>query len=296
METAPIQNERLKKITNEVTSIPTLPEVLFQVNSLLNDPDARATDLAKLISKDPALTFTLLKVVNSAYYGLPRKISQIDHAISVLGFSATYSLLMTTSVVHSFSENKKNVQGFSLSKFWTHSLAVATASRMIAIHLRLRGDAEDLYVSGLLHDVGKIIIQQNITADFQRILEKSNTEQKRMSDSEKEILGFTHAEVGELLATRWNLPPKLVAIIGSHHHPFNNPQYKQYSRLSCIVHLADILCKMVNLGNSGDPMIPHFSMEAWKELDIDLGTVDKILYQLREQKENIESLSSQMAH
>ena len=284
-------DEKLKKLILNVTSIPTLPEVVIRVNSLLSDPNTRAMDIAHIISEDPSLTITLLKVVNSPFYGLPRKIVQIDHAIAILGFNATHSLLMTTSVLNSFASKKKDIEGFSFSKFWTHSLGVATASRLLAPYFGLRSQAEDLYVAGLLHDMGRMIIQQNDPDSFQKVIKTVRKENLRIQDAEKAVLGFSHEDVGSLLASRWNLPSKLVTVIASHHNPLQMESYREFAKLSSIVHLADILCKMIDLGHSGDEKIPVVRLDSWDLLECRFEILDTVLQQLRQQRQSIESLS-----
>lgn len=262
MSKPPSVNNKLKKVIAGVTSLPTLPQVVSKVNSMLSDPDVTAAKVGDVIATDPSLTARILKMVNSAYYGFPHEIVQISHAISILGFITTRSLLLTTSVIKTFGSLESKGCNLDYTEFWVHSLAVATASRNLAKHLGAIAQAEDLYIAGLLHDIGKLVLSQYFSADYQKVLQQSHDRSVRLMDAETESFEFTHEDVGGLLAVKWDLPIKLISSISNHHHPLAGDENKPYFFNNSIVHVADMLCKMMDIGDSGDEFVPQLDKKA----------------------------------
>lgn len=279
---------KLEKLVDRIHSIPTLPQVMLRVNSLLADPNTSSTDVADMIATDQALTVKILKLVNSAYYGLSRKILRINQAVSILGFETTRAVLVTTSILEAFASRGGDRKWLDLPQLWVHSLGVASTARLLGQAMRLTVEAEDLYVAGLLHDVGRIILYQEMTEEFYLVLQKVRDEDCTLHEAETSVLEFTHEDLGTLLATRWDFPEKLIVAVGSHHHlPADQAEYKKFSSL---IHLADILCKIIDLGDSGDDFLPDLDMEAWKASGVTLEIVDRVLYQLRGKKKSIEDV------
>jgi len=198
------KSAKIRRITERIIGLPTLPTVVAKMIELVDNPKTSAASLGKLISSDQALTAKILKLANSAYYGFPREISTVNLAIVVLGFNTVKDMGLSVSILEAFSENSDNTL-FDLAKFWEHSIGCGVAARMLAkrFNYRISGEA---FVAGLLHDVGKVILNQYLSHDFRRIIELVRQRECFLVEAEKEILDVTHPMVGTWLAEKWNMP------------------------------------------------------------------------------------------
>jgi len=197
----------LKKIIARIDDLPTLPRTVLKITELVNDPKSSAKDIARIITDDQVLTARLLKLVNSSFYGFPQRISTVNTAIVLLGFDAIRSLLLTTSVFDLFAGgNKKSRQ--EQEQFWDHSLGCAVGAKVIGNYLR-HDKIEELFVAGLLHDIGKIVEMLYLPDEFASVVDAIKQHNILMLTAEEKILGYDHAEIGQLLANKWNLSIKL---------------------------------------------------------------------------------------
>ena len=265
----------LKRIIKKVDDLPTLPRTILKITELVNNPKSSARDLAKVITKDQVLTARLLKLVNSSFYGFPQKISTVTGAIVLLGFDAIRNLLLTSSVYALFLENNKK-EKFRLEEFWDHSLGCAVGAKVIGNYLR-NDKVEELFVSGLLHDIGKIVQVLYFPDDFIKVASMVEEENVLMITAENQLLDYTHAEIGKLLAEKWNLPLKLTCAISCHHHPEIESRFFQEV---AVIHLADILCRAINLGSGGDKKIPPLHRDAWEILGLKISALEPIVEEM----------------
>jgi len=268
----------LNRIIARVEDLPTLPRTVLKITELVNDPKSSARDLARIITDDQVLAARLLRLVNSSFYGFPQRISTITGAIVLLGFDAIRNLLLTTSVFDLFS-NRKNSNLIRQAQFWDHSLGCAVSAKILGNHLRY-DKVEELFVSGLLHDIGKIVEMIFLPEAFKQIVNLVKGENVLMIAAEERILGFSHPEVGRLLAEKWNLPPKLTSVILHHHQP---SQAGRFALESAIVHLADILCRSLNIGYGGDNKMPALDKTAWNSLKIKLQAIEPIMTEINKE-------------
>ena len=272
----------LNRIIRKVEDLPTLPRTILKITELVNNPKSSARDLSRVITDDQVLTARLLKLVNSSFYGFPQRISTVTGAIVLLGFDAIRNLLLTTSVFDVFSKQIKHPK-FSQEKFWDHSLGCAVGAKVIGNFMR-HNKIEELFVSGLLHDIGKIVEMMFLPREFSKITAVVRHKNTLLRDAEMEVLGYTHAEVGKLLAERWNLPPKLIAVIGHHHDP---AAAGPYILETAITHLADILCRALNIGSGGDHKMPPLDPFAWEILKIKPHALEPIMEEMTREYEDI---------
>lgn len=264
----------IQKILGQIDKLPTLPYVVTTLNDLLRNPNTSAAEINQVIMKDQSLSSRILKLVNSAFYGFSERISSISHAIVILGFNTVKNVALTASVFEMFSKENEEEQVFDLKGFWLHSLAVAGTARLIAAKIRLPA-VEDIFVAGLLHDIGKVVLDQYVHEKFEDSLKIVKEEDILLKDAETRVLeGVNHSQVGAWLATKWKLPAGLVQMIGFHHRPALGDQ--MIKPIAC-VHLADILVRSVNFGNGGDKKIPRINKEAWEALGLTEQDINEIL-------------------
>ncbi|NLP01092.1 MAG: HDOD domain-containing protein [Fibrobacter sp.] len=236
---------RIKRITESIIGLPTLPTVVSKMIELVDNPKTSAASLARLISTDQALTARILKLANSAYYGFPREISTVNMAIVVIGFNTVKDMGLSLSVFDVF-KNLENTPLFDISRFWEHSIACGVASRMLARNYRSRF-AGEAFVAGLLHDIGKVILNQYFHTEFIQIMNRTSSGMT-LDEAEKEVIGTSHSRIGAWLAEKWNLPRIISDTILNHHTPWES---KQDPVFVAIVSIANYLCHISGMGHSG---------------------------------------------
>lgn len=224
------------EILDRAPEILTLPSIINEIMDVISRKSSSASDLTSIIESDPALTTRILTVANSAYYGFVKKISNISHAVVVLGFQEIQNITLSMSVLQMF--DRKGTE-FS-EQLWRHSFSVGVGTRMIAQYLNMKIDGK-YFVGGLLHDVGKIFISQYMTDTFHKLITAIEEDGNSYSYHalEERIFGMTHAEVGRILLSSWMFPPDVVNTVAHHHSPMSSNGDPIFS---ICVHLADALC------------------------------------------------------
>lgn len=269
--------ETLDKIVKAVKELPALSHVASKVLAITEDPDANASDLAETINLDPNLAASILKLANSAYYGFARHISTVTDAIVLLGFSTIKSLTIAASTYKIYN---KEVSGYSLSKgeIWRHSIGCAMMSKLIAMRSKYKVP-EEAYVAGLIHDIGKIVLDRFVEKEFAQITEIVDNEKISFSEAEKRILGFDHPEVGAKVVERWNFPANLVEAIRYHHEP---EKAEVSPPLTSIVHIADASCLMLGIGLGGDGLSYPLNEKAVNMLTLTEQDMENLMSKLGE--------------
>lgn len=254
-----------------------LPEVYFKINDVINDPESSFGDVAEIISNDVSLSVRLLKIVNSSFYNFPSEIDTISHAISIVGTRQLRDLALATMVLTAFEGIPENF--VNMKSFWRHSVACGVSAWVIATNCR-EDNPERYYLTGILHDVGRLIIFENHPKQAQEIMERCRSENKIAFEVEREVLGFDHGAVGAALLTSWNLPPTLVEVVKNHHHPL---EVTEYAMETAVLNLADIFVKSMELGSSGDPFVPPLSPEVWEKIGMDVNSLALLWGQIESQ-------------
>lgn len=226
--------EEIKEKVQSIIQLPALPTIAMEVVEMVDNPKTSASTLGKLISTDQALTAKVLKIANSPFYGFPKKISTIDFAIIVLGYDALKEIVISISLVSSLQ--KKSDTHFDAKSFWDHSIASGVLARRLARDLGYRVSGE-VFVGGLLHDMGISVIHRYFKNEYKRIIEIARETDLNFIEAEESVLGVTHAEVGGWLAERWNLPDHLVEAIAHHHTPGKADRNLE---LVALIHCADV--------------------------------------------------------
>ena len=236
----------LKKIVGRLDDISTLPQIFNKIIAVTSDPLSGATDLHNILQFDPAITMKILKLANSAFYGLQEKVHNTKRAIVVLGFQTVKNIAVTASVCEIFkSKNKGSL--FSREELWKHSVAVAVCAKSIAQRVNLDRE-EDIFTAGILHDIGIIMEDQYLNTDFIKILSNPSSEGPGFIEREKAVFGFDHAEIGEKVALRWKIPKEIVSAIAFHHKPKFATESQR--KMVVIVYLADVICCARKIGFS----------------------------------------------
>lgn len=258
-----------------------MPEVLLKLNEVVADPEASAEDVAKVVGKDPAVATNILRIVNSAYYGLQVRVASVSLAISVLGFNMTKKVALKAAVFSVFGRRREKIQHFDPLGFWKHSILTGTAARVLggnssvfaAIH------AEDLYIAGLLHDIGKIILMEKMAPRYLAMLRKAVQQKRSEIEVEQEDFGFTHADVGSVLAIKWFLPEDLAIAIRYHHAPSRDPFHRS---LSSLIHLADQLAWRAGAPSTVGTLLAQLDHEVYDQIGLDPTRVEELVPQIHE--------------
>lgn len=268
-------------LISENLTLLSMPEIVVKLNSMLNDPNCTAADIGNEISLDPALTIRVLKIVNSALYNLPNQVQNIPVAITILGTSQLRDIVMTTSVIKKFQSIPADL--VNMNTFWGHSICCAIASRSIASYCQLK-NAEDFFVMGLLHDIGKLIMYLVLPDQSREVLCEMQDLKEKFSDAdvsnvEKNQFGFNHAILGRVLIQQWNMPEFLTTPIAEHHLPYFQLTMPE---ATAVLKIADYIANKIQPSISPDE-IQELENECLTILNLD---EDKLLH-LQEQIEQI---------
>lgn len=262
----------LEELVEKVDEIPVFPESVSRIIRLIEDPETSARDVEREISKDQGLTAKILKLANSAYYGLSRNVKTVADATVLLGFQAVKSMVLATSVGKVLD---KELPGYALGKqeLWLDSQACAITARAVARKCRF-AKADQVYTAGLLRDIGKVILDHYLSEQYEVIVKEVNTTNKSFLQVEEEVLGFNHGQVGARIAMKWHLPEDLVEAIERHHSP---EQAEVNPKMTAMVHVADGLVKMMGMHLGIDGLSYHFSQDALRLLKLDEQTLTEIM-------------------
>lgn len=284
MTTAADAESSWKEVLARVRAFPTLPMIVNKITELVNLPETSAWDIAAVVEKDPVLSGKLLRLVNSPFYGFPKKITTISRAVGIIGFDALRNLVFSTSVIRLFKSNGS--AAFQPVEFWKHSIGTALAAKELARRLGEKS-IEEFFVGGLIHDIGKLVHNEYFEEGFRRAGELAAQRDLLLRDAEREVLQFTHDQTGGLLLTQWNLPPTLIAMVTFHHRP---SEARAYQREAGVVHLADILCRAKGLGSGGDKKIPLLDRPAWDRLGLTQAHIEQVMRRMEQDFEEATAL------
>ncbi len=239
---------RPRDLIDQHLTLFSLPALVLRLNEMVEDPACSAADIGNTIACDPALTARLLRIVNSPFYGFPQKVDTIPMAVTILGTRQLRDLVLATAVVHTLRGAGAPVEA---ERFWRHSVACGLAARETARALRLV-NVERLFIAGLLHDIGKLVMLTALPEGYRRLLDRLHDEDPS-AELEQEVFGFDHTQVGRELMRRWRLPESLVEPVAWHHAPHRAERHRTDA---FIVHLANHLANQIAAPVSGDTGSP----------------------------------------
>ena len=237
------------KILKKVERIPAFPATVRKVWDIMKDPDYSMTDLVTVIEYDQAITANILKMCNSAYFGVRRKVSNVRDAVVYLGQSNITRIVTAAGVTRFY----KDVKGYRLTAkmLWEHSVAVALMSKILADRIYRREDPM-LFTAGLVHDMGKIMLGEFVFDSMQEIMNLVANHRYSFLEAEEEILGINHAEIGGRVASNWNFPQEIIDSITYHHRP--DLMKEEDSTNAWILYLADQACMMMGITGGMDEL------------------------------------------
>jgi len=242
-----ISPELAKKLTIAVERMPAFPKSVQKILELTRNMDVQPKELVQVIEKDPVMTVKVLKVLNSAYFSLPNKITSINHSVVYLGFNTIKNLALSIAAVGILP--KRNEAGFDIQQYLMHSLTTAGIAKLLGS--KLSGtDPMDCYIAGLLHDFGKVVFAQFLPSDFRQAMLKSAQENLPLYSAENQVIGVDHTVVGSMLAEKWQFPQMLVDCIRNHHSAEG-----EESGMWASVYAANQISKTMAFGDSGNPCI-----------------------------------------
>lgn len=247
-----------------------LPEIFIKVNSMVDDPGCSASDIGKYISKDPALTARLLKIANSALYGFPSRIDTVSRSITVIGTRGLRDLILASSTIDAFS--RINSDFIDMNKFWGHSLYCGVLARILATKCNAL-HTEPFFVSGLLHDIGKLIIQHKLPEMAHEVQIREDESTLARHELENEVIGFNHAQVGGELLRAWKLPLNIQDAVEFHHTP---SMAKESPLGAAIIHIADSIAKTEGMVVSSDKN-NRIEPIAWAITGLDQDSINEVL-------------------
>lgn len=242
-----------KKLLSAVEKMPAFPRSVQRILELTRDAACSPKDLVHVIEKDPVITIKVLKVINSAYYSFPKKITAINQCVVYLGFNTVKNLALSIAAVGILP--KRSHADFDMEQYLLHSLATASLAKLLSGRLQGGGvDAMDCYIAGLLHDFGKVVFALFMPEEFSAALAMSRRENIPLYQAEQRCVGADHTVVGSMLAERWQFAQPLVDCI-RHHHSLDG----EISGMQACLVLANQITKLVHFGDSGNPCIEESS-------------------------------------
>jgi putative nucleotidyltransferase with HDIG domain len=245
-----VKEELRRYIYSRIDELPTLPVVVSKVLALLQDPNVDTGALARLISRDPALAAKILKVANSAYYGFSRQIDNVRHGTALLGLKMVQSLAVSIGVLDVLPEPQSRPL-FSHEGLWRHSVGVAVILQKLGARHASGEAGEYLFMLGLLHDVGKVVLDRFFAEGFENVLQGMEAHPSgKLHEAEQEVIGVDHCEVAAMLLERWRFPPAIAGPIADHHRPA--PSAGTSPRDVSLLRVANVLAQTVGFGAEGN--------------------------------------------
>lgn len=267
-------------LVEKKVKLSSFPDIYYQIMEVLNDSRSSASRLADVVSKDPGLSATLLKLVNSAFYGLPNRVDSIPRAIALIGGREVSTLAMGISVIRHFKDIPPHL--VDMKGFWLHSIACGVFARLIA-NRKVGMPEEVLFISGLLHDIGRLIMFIGMPKSCAHCIQTAHRENIPLYRVEQQVLGYHHGKVAGLLLKTWNFPHNLSLVIQAHHQP----RGARHSVESAIVLVADIIAGALGYGSSGNPVIPAFEPAVWEIIDLSPSIIGPSITQANRQVNEI---------
>jgi HD-like signal output (HDOD) protein len=234
----------VQQVIQKINHLATLPEVTARIVATVEDPNSNASTLHKVVSHDPALVTRILKIVNSAFYGLPGQIASVERAIVLLGLNAIKNIAIAASLGQLF-RGVKLCEGFTAKDLWTHCIAVGITARQLARDMKIPL-ADEAFLAGMIHDVGLLVALQAHPQRLAEVCEAAKTDPTNFCEIERRITGMDHQQLGTALCEQWKFPRSCQLVAGYHHRPTTLSEENRL--LVTLVYAADVICCAANQG------------------------------------------------
>lgn len=275
----------------EIDDLPTLPVVIEKLGQAIKNPNSDARRVSRIIEDDPAIMARVLKTVNSVFYSGSRPISSVQEAVARMGMNAVNNVAISTSVFSAFGGRADD--SLDREQFWRHS--IITGIGAMIVYERVKGNLAAVYgrdvlhLAGLLHDIGKIVLDQYFHDEFLEALHHSRSEKVPLEEAEERVIGVNHTEVGSWLGVRWNLSPDLLQVIRWHHETCSAE--REHRGLTSVDHVANYIGNLEKLARGGDDF-PAYENETWRSLGLTVADIPEVVEAVRSGAEQSELLQA----
>jgi len=270
---APNHPLTLEWLVEKTRTVYSHPLIYDRLNETINHPRSSIADIARIITEDQGLTARILRLANSPMFGYFGKVDSISRAVTIIGTQQLRDLALAAAVMGVFKDIPEEL--VNMPSFWRHSIACGIIARSIAVYLR-ENNVERLFVAGILHDVGQLILFTSVPDRARQLLEQSRHDNELFFVTERKVLGFDHAELGGALLRSWKIPANVSDPVTFHHQP---QRAEQFPLEAAIIHLADIVCQGLELGASGEWGVPPLDPKAWDRIGMPVTMLATIIKQ-----------------
>ena len=268
------QPNYLPALQGYIDKMPSLPTSVTKILEICNDPKTSPADLNKVIGLDPVLMGKVMKLINSAYYGLSQEVTSLVRAIIMLGINTVKNLALSTAVLGTLGKQQA-IEGLNMDGFWRHSLCVGVTAKLIAKGRKIDSKLhEEYFMAGILHDIGKIPLNNRLSKQYVMALAASDRDNSPMYLAEKKTLGLDHSEVGKLVVELWKLSPEIRDTVLHHHHPVEYTG--QFKDIVWTVALANYFSNYYEIGFSGDRYPDRLPEEVFAYLGVSLEQLEDL--------------------
>lgn len=251
----------MEDVVRGLRELPSLPSIVLELLAAMDQENASIGYLADRISHDQALTAKTLRLANSSFYGVPSSVTTVQQAIAILGFGTVRMLIAAASIKETF--NREMHASFDIKQFWRYAIATALCAKSLAPGMRVSADVA--FITGLLHDVGQLVLAIQFPARYAVVLAQRAAGDCALIDVERAFMGIDHALVGGALATHWSFPTEMQDAVKCHHADHGASQ----AGLALAVHLADALAHALDLTGNADEAVPVVAEAVWNHLPQD---------------------------
>lgn len=266
--------ERLVEETRTVYSLPLFYE---RLNDAINHPRTSITDITRIITEDQGLTACILRLANSPMFGYNSKVDSISKSVTIIGTQQLRDLALASSVIKVFRGIPKEL--ISMEQFWKHSISCGIIARCLATYLR-EGNVERYFVTGILHDVGQLVMCAAMPEAMKVTITSSRELRQLYHETERQLLGFDHTEVGALLFRSWKIPASVYETVACHHLPGNA---KQFPLEAAVIHMSDLICQGLEFGASAEWCVSTLDESVWQRLGLPTGMLETVINQAEPQ-------------
>jgi HD-like signal output (HDOD) protein len=282
-----IIKQQIETLMTNLDRLPYIPEVASKVINMVNDPEVSFKHVADEIAKNQAMTTSILKLCNSAYFSKGKEISSIDRAVVTLGMKEVKDIVLLVAAKPLLV---KPVTGYDLGEgdLWHQGLAVATMSRDIAMAKKRKDITDVVFTGGIIHNIGKVVIALFVHQAYNQILEAVQTKEIPFHLAEKDIMGYNHQEVGEKILEKWNFPPVLRSIVRYYQDPQDAPE--EFRLEVSIVHIANVICLMAGVGMGSDGLFHEMKDMAIKKVGLSQNDLEALYSRMPEVLKQIRDL------